>query len=209
MTTTDAIRILLVDDHPALRRGLATIIQDYPDMTVVAEVASGEEAIVQFRRHRPDVTLMDLRMKGMSGIEATAAIRGEFPQARIIILTTYEGDADIQRAIAVGARGYLLKSMLAEQQIAAIRRVHAGQRAIPAEVAAHLVAYFSDQNLTPREIEILTLAAAGRRNREMAAELGISEDTIKTHMSNILSKLEAADRTHAVAIAARRGIIRL
>ena len=209
MTEKSDIRIMVVDDHPALRRGLTTIIQDYPDLKVVAEAASGEDAVVQFRAHRPDVTLMDLRMKGMSGTEATAAIRHEFPDAQIIILTTYEGDADIQRAIAVGARGYLLKNMLPEQQITAIRRVHAGQRAIPAEVAAHLAEYFADQQLSAREIEVLNLVAAGRRNKQIAEQMGVTEDTIKAHMSNILGKLEASDRTHAVTIAARRGIIRL
>jgi two-component system, NarL family, response regulator len=209
LNATREIRILLVDDHPALRRGLTTIIHDCPDMKVIAEAGSGEQAIAQFRTHRPDVTLMDLRMNGMSGAEATAAIRREFPDARVIMLTTYEGDADIHRAIAVGARGYLLKSMLPEQQMAAIRRVHAGRRAIPDEVAAQLADHFAFEHLSAREIEILDLAAGGRRNKQIGEQLGVSEDTIKTHMSSILAKLDASDRTHAVAIAMRRGIIRL
>ena len=209
MPANDAIRILLVDDHPVLRRGLTAIIHACPDMRVIAEAGSGEDGLVQFRIHRPDVTLMDLRMRGMSGTEATAAIRSEFPDARIIILTTYEGDADIQRAIAAGARGYLLKNMLPEQQIAAIQRVHAGQRVIPSEVAAQLAEYCGDEMLSPRELEILDLVAAGGRNRQIAAQLGLTEDTIKAHVSSILAKLGASDRTQAVTIAARRGFIHL
>ena len=170
---------------------------------------TGEEAIVQFRAHRPDVTLMDLRMRGMSGTEATAAIRHEFPDARIIILTTYTGDADIQRAMAAGARGYVLKNMSPDLQIAAIRRVHAGGRAIPAEVAAQLAEYVGDEHLSAREVEILSLVATGGRNKQIAAQLGLTEDTIKAHVSSILGKLGASDRTHAVTIAARRGIIHL
>jgi DNA-binding NarL/FixJ family response regulator len=209
MSANGAIRILLVDDHPALRCGLTTIIHDYPDMKVIAEATSGEDALVQFRAHLPDVTLMDLRMPGMSGTESTTAIRNDFPDAKIIILTTYDGDADIQRAIAAGARGYLLKSMFPEKQIAAIRRVYAGYRAIPAEVAAQLAEYSAEEPLSGREIEILGLVAAGMRNRQIAGELGVAEDTIKTHLSNIIGKLGANDRTHAVTIAARRGIIQL
>jgi DNA-binding NarL/FixJ family response regulator len=206
---TNDIRILVADDHPALRRGLMMIIHDCSDMKVVAEAASGEQAIVQYRTYRPDVTLMDVRMGGMSGTEATAAIRRDFPNARIIVLTTYEGDADIQRAIDVGARGYLLKSMTPEQQIAAIRRVHAGHLAIPGQVAAQLAEHFADEHLSPRETEILNLVAAGRRNKQIGQQLGLAEDTVKAHVSSILGKLEASDRTHAVAIAVRRGIIQL
>lgn len=201
------IRVLTVDDHPLLREGIAGAIEDEPDMALVAEATNGREAIEAFRRHRPDVTLMDVRMPDMDGIEAMVSIRREFPDARVIVLTTYRGDMQALRAIRAGAMGYLLKSMLRKEMVETIRAVAAGQRRIPAEVAAVLAEHVGDDALSAREIEVLRRVAVGRANKLVAADLAISEETVKAHMKSILSKLSARDRTHAVTIALQRGII--
>jgi DNA-binding NarL/FixJ family response regulator len=203
------IRVLCVDDHPLLREGISTVIRNQPDMLVVAEAASGREAIEQFRKFRPDVTLMDLRLPDMSGIDVLIAIRAESDEARIIMLTTFEGDVEVQRALGAGARGYMLKSMPPKELIDAIRKVHAGKKRIPPEIAAHLAEHFSDATLSERETEVLRHVAAGNRNREIAERLFISEETVKVHIKHIMEKLGASDRTQAVAIAVRRGIIHL
>lgn len=209
MIERSAIRILTVDDHPLFREGIATVIRSQPDMSLVAEAARGCEALELFRQCRPDVTLMDLRLPDLSGIEAMIAIRTEFSGARIIVLTTFEGDADIQRALEAGARGYLLKSMPPNELINVIRQVHAGRKHVPPEVAAHLAEHMSDEDLTNREIEVLRNVAGGNRNRDIAQHLFISEDTVKVHFKHIMDKLGAKDRTQALAIAVRRGIIQL
>src|SRR5689334_3272658 len=203
------IRILSVDDHPLLREGIAMLIENQPDMVIVAQAATGRDAIQQFRQHRPDVTLMDLRLPDISGIDAMIAIRAEFADARIVILTTFEGDVEIQRALAAGARGFLLKSMPPKDLVEVIRQVHAGKKRIPPEVAAHLAEHMSDESLTEREIDVLARVAHGNRNRDIAEQLFISEETVKAHMKHIMEKLSANDRTQAVAIALRRGIIQL
>ena len=209
MINQSSIRILSVDDHPLLREGIAININNQPDMEIVAEAASGDEALQRFREYRPDITLMDLRLPDMSGIEAMIAIRTEFPDARIIMLTTFEGDADIRRSLEAGACGYMLKNMPPEELVEAIRQVHAGKKRIPAEVAAQLAEHFGDDALTEREIAVLRYLACGNRNRDIAERLFITEETIKVHIKHIKDKLGANDRTQAVAIAARRGIIRL
>ena len=203
------IRILSVDEHALVREGLATVINDQPDMQVVADAATGGQAIAQFRQHLPDVTLLDLRLPDMSGIEALTAIRREFPEARIIMLTTFEGDVEIHRALAAGACGYMLKSMPPKELVEAIRIVHGGKKHIPQGVAAHLVEHLSDESLTAREIDVLRHIAGGNRNRDIAELLFISEETVKVHVRHIMEKLGASDRTQAVAIAVRRGIVEL
>jgi len=209
MTHEKSIRVLSVDDHPLLREGLAAIINSQPDMEMVAQAASAHEAIQQFRLHKPDVTLMDLRLPDRSGIEAMIAIRGEFPEARIVMLTTFEGDVEIQRALAAGARGYILKSMPPKELVEVIAQVHAGKKRIPTQIATQLAEHLSDEALTDREIEVLSLIAGGNRNRDIAEKLFIAEETVKVHIKHIMDKLGASDRTQAVAIGIRRGIIQL
>jgi DNA-binding NarL/FixJ family response regulator len=203
------IRVLSVDDHPLLREGLATIINNQSDMLLVAQAANAQEAIAEYRKHKPDVTLMDLRLPDRSGIDAMIAVRAEFPQARVIMLTTFEGDVEIQRALEAGARGYLLKSMPPEELVEVIRQVHAGKKRIPAQLAAQLAEHISDEDLTAREVEVLNHVAGGNRNRDIADKLFITEETVKVHIKHIMEKLGASDRTQAVAIAVRRGIIEL
>jgi DNA-binding NarL/FixJ family response regulator len=201
--------VLTVDDHALLRKGIAGLVNAESDMKVVAEASTGLEATKQFKQHRPDVTLMDLQLPDMSGIEAMIAIRQEFPDARIIVLTTYAGDAQVARALKAGARGYLLKADVNEELLDTIRSVHAGQRRIHPELAAGLAEYIGREALTVREIEVLRLIASGNANKEIGAKLSVGEDTVKRHVTNILGKLDANDRTHAVTIALKRGIIEL
>jgi DNA-binding NarL/FixJ family response regulator len=203
------IRVLSVDDHPLLRQGIAVIINNESDMLLVAEAASGGEGIQKFREHQPDVTLMDLRLPDMSGIDTMIAIRTEFPDARVIMLTTFEGDVEVQRALGSGARGYMLKSMPPKDLVEVIRQVHAGKKRVPAELAAQLAEHLSDESLTEREVEVLRHVAGGNRNRDIAEQLFISEETVKVHVKHVMEKLGANDRTQAVAIAVRRGIIQL
>jgi DNA-binding NarL/FixJ family response regulator len=202
------IRILAVDDHALLRKGLAAVVNAEPDMKLVAEASNGEEAIERFRIHRPDVVLMDLQMPGLNGIEATIRILSEFPDARIIVLTTYNGDAQVLRALRAGARAYLLKGHDREL-IETVHAVHKGQKRIPPEVASELAEHATDDELTPREIEVLQLIGAGKSNKQIADLLFVAEATIKSRVTNILSKLDASDRAHAVTIALKRGIIEL
>jgi DNA-binding NarL/FixJ family response regulator len=209
MSEATRIRIFSVDDHPLLREGLAAIIDNQPDMALVGQASSAQEAILQFRKHQPDVTLMDLRLPDKSGVEATIAIRAEFPEARIIMLTTFEGDVEIQRALEAGARGYMLKSMPPKELVEVIRQVHAGKKRIPPQLAAELAEHMSDDDLTAREIEVLSQIAGGNRNRDIAEKLFITEETVKVHVKHIMDKLGASDRTQAVAIGVRRGIIQL
>jgi DNA-binding NarL/FixJ family response regulator len=209
MTDQARIRVFSVDDHPLLREGIAAIINSQPDMTLVAQASNGRDALQRFREHLPDVTLMDLRLPDMSGIDTVIAIRSEFADARIVMLTTFEGDAEIQRALKAGARGYVLKSTPPKELVDAIRQVHAGKKRIPPDVAAHLAEHLTDETLTDREIEVLSHLAHGNRNRDIAERLFISEETVKVHMKHIMEKLGASDRTQAVAIAIRRGIIHL
>ena len=203
------IRILAVDDHFLVREGIATFIAAQSDMRLIAEATNGREAIQQFREHHPDVTLMDLQMPEMNGLDAIVAIRNEFRDARIIVLTTYKGDAQILRALKAGARAYLLKSLLRKELLETIRAVHAGHKRIPPEIASQLAEHAADDALTLREIEVLRLLAGGNANKLIADKLSIAEETVKFHVRNILSKLGASDRTHAVAIALKRGIIEL
>jgi DNA-binding NarL/FixJ family response regulator len=203
------IRILAVDDHPLLLEGVAALVASQPDMELVAEATDGRQAIAQFRKHRPDVTLMDLQMPEMEGVDAIIAIHSEFPEARIIVLTTYTGDVQVLRALKAGARAYLLKGLLRKELLDTIRAVHAGQKRIPPEVAAQLAEYAAEDALTSREIDVLRLVAAGNANKQIAARLSITEETVKGHVKNILSKLRANDRTHAVTIGLKRGIIKL
>jgi DNA-binding NarL/FixJ family response regulator len=206
---TKTIRILTADDHALLRQGIASLIEIEADMELVAQASTGREAIEQFRQHRPDITLMDLQMPDISGIEAIIAIRSEFPDARIVVLTTYAGDVQVVRALKAGARGYLLKGNVHIDLLATIRAVHAGQKRIPPEVAAELAMHTTEDQLTARELEVLKLIAQGNANKEIAAQLSVREDTVKSHVGNILEKLGANDRTHAVTIGLKRGIIDL
>ena len=207
MNTSSPIRILIVDDHPVLREGIAAVLGSETDMVIVAEASNGLEAVEQFRTHRPDITLMDLQMPLMNGTDTIVAIRKEFSDARIIVLTTYGGDALADRALKAGASGYLLKSMLRKELAETIRIVHGGKRRIPPEIAVEIAEHHADDGLTEREIEVLRQVAAGNANKIVADHLAISEETVKAHMRNILSKLGANDRTHAVTIALKRGII--
>jgi DNA-binding NarL/FixJ family response regulator len=203
------IRVFSVDDHPLLREGIAAIINSQPGMQLIAQASTGREAIQQYRAHRPDVTLMDLRLPDMSGIDTMIAIRSEFEDAKIVMLTTFEGDVEIQRALAAGARGYVLKSMPPKELADVVRQVHAGKKRIPPDVAAHLAEHLSDEALTEREREVLRHVAAGNRNREIGVTLHISEETVKVHLKHIMEKLGASDRTEAVTIAVRRGFIEI
>ena len=209
MSEPTKIRVFSVDDHPLLREGIAAIIDNQPDMVMIAQASNGRDGIQQFREHRPDVTLMDLRLPDISGIDAMIAIREEFPDARIVVLTTFDGDVEIQRALAAGARGYVLKSMPPKELADVIRQIHAGKKRIPQEIAAHLAEHMSDEALTSRERDVLQHVAGGNRNKDIAERLFISEETVKVHIKHIMEKLGARDRTQAVAIAVRRGIIHL
>jgi DNA-binding NarL/FixJ family response regulator len=209
MNETARIRILCVDDHPLVHEGIATVIRNQPDMTLIAEAFNGRDAVQKFREHRPDVILLDLRLPDMSGIETMMTIRNEFPEARAIILTTFEGDVEIQRALAAGARAYVLKSMPPKELVEVIRKVHAGKKPIPTQIAAQLAEHYGDEALTEREIDVLRQIAGGNRNRDIAEKLFISEETVKVHIKHVMEKLGASDRTQAVAIGVRRGIIQL
>ncbi len=209
MSDETRIRVLSVDDHPLLREGIAAIVNSQPDLSMVAQASTGREGVQLHRTHRPDVTLMDLRMPDISGIDALIEIRADCPEARVVMLTTFEGDVEIQRALAAGARGYVLKNMPPRELVEVIRQVHAGRKRIPHEVAAHLAEHIADERLTVREIEVLQHVAGGNRNRDIADRLFISEETVKVHVKHIMEKLGATDRTSAVAIAVRRGIIQL
>lgn len=207
MDSVTPIRVLCVDDHPLMRAGIIATLEGQPDIKLVAEAADGASAIAAFREHRPDITLMDLQMTGMSGIEAMQAIRSEFPSARLIVLTTYDGDVQVTRALKAGAQGYLLKSMVRHDLLRAIRTVHGGRRSIPPEVATQISGYIDADALSPREVEVLGTISQGNSNKIVADKLHITEDTVKGHVSSIMSKLHANDRTHAVLIAIRRGFL--
>jgi DNA-binding NarL/FixJ family response regulator len=209
MSTSKPIRIFSVDDHPLMREGIAAIVRNEPDMVLVAEAANGREAMQGFREHRPDITLMDLRLPDISGIDALVAIRTEFADARVIMLTTFEGDVEIRRALEAGAAGYMLKTMPRRQLVEMIRKVHVGKKHIPPEVAAHLAEHVGDESLSKREVDVLQKIAGGNRNGDIATLLFISEETVKGHVKHIMEKLGANDRTEAVAIGIRRGIIQL
>ena len=209
MTNVYRIRVLSVDDHPMFREGVGTIINCQADLSLAGTASNGREAIEAFRTLRPDVTLMDLRLPDLSGLDVIIAIRSEFPDARIIVLTTFEGDTGVQRALKAGARGYLLKSMHAQQMLDMIRQVHGGKKCVPLEIAAEIAEHLGEEPLSPRETEVLQQVATGQRNRDIAAKLFIAEETVKAHMKHIMDKLGAHDRTQSVAIAARRGIIQL
>jgi DNA-binding NarL/FixJ family response regulator len=203
------IRVLSVDDHALLRDGISALIANQSDMELVAEASNGLEAVELYRKHQPDVTLMDLQMPEMGGIDAMSAIRGEFPDARIIVLTTYTGDVQVFRALKAGARAFLLKGLLRKELLDTIRAVHAGQRRLPPEIAAEIAEHSTDDVLTPRELDVLRLIAGGNANKEIAARLSVTEETVKAHVKSILAKLGANDRTHAVTIGLKRGFIDL
>lgn len=203
------IRILIADDHALIREGIAVLVGTQPDMNLVAEASNGTEAIQQFRTHRPDITLMDLQMPEMSGFDAIVAIRGEFPEAKIVVLTTYKGDVQILRALKAGAQGYLLKSTFHKELVETIRAIHAGSKALSPEASYELAEHATDDALTPAEINVLRLIAAGNANKQIADQLSITEETVKSRVKSILSKLGANDRTHAAAIGVKRGIIEL
>ena len=203
------IRILSVEDHPVFREGLATIIGSQLDMLLVAQASNAVEAVTEFRRHRPDVTLMDLRLPGANGTDALIAIRGEFPKAQIIMLTTSDGDGEIQRAMRAGASAYILKSMPKDELLNVVRAVHSGRRHIPPEVAARLAEHLGEEDLTTREMEVLRLIRDGYRNKQIADQLSIAETTVNFHIKNLVDKLQANDRTHAVTIALRRGLLQI
>jgi two-component system NarL family response regulator len=209
MPAPEKIRIIVADDHPMVRLGLITLINGQPDMTVVAEAGNGKDAQEAYRKHQPDILIIDLRMPVMTGVDATLAIRAEFPKSRIIVLTTYEADEDIVRTLAAGAQGYLLKDSVGDEMLSAIRAVHAGQRRVSPEVGARLAQRVTGSELTVRELEVLKLLAKGGTNKDLAATLSISEGTVKGHVNNILSKLGVTDRTMAVTTALQRGIIHL
>ncbi len=209
MNESAHIRILCVDDHPLVHEGIATVIRNQPDMMLIAEAFNGHDAVQKFREHQPDVILLDLRLPDMSGIDTMITIRNEFPEARAIILTTFEGDVEIQRALEAGARAYVLKSMPPKELVEVIRKVHAGKKPIPPQIAAQLAEHYGDESLTAREIDVLRQIAGGNRNRDIAEKLFISEETVKVHIKHVMEKLGASDRTQAVAIGVRRGIIQL
>jgi DNA-binding NarL/FixJ family response regulator len=209
MTNDSRIRVLSVDDHPLFRQGIGAIINCQHDMLLAGSASNGAEAIEVFRSLRPDVTLMDLRLPDLGGIDVTMAIRSEFPEARIIVLTTFERDVEVQRALKAGARGYLLKSMPPQRMLETIREVHAGKKCVPPEIAAGVAEHFGEEDLSEREVEVLRHVAAGNRNRDIAERLFIAEETVKVHIKHIMSKLRANDRTQSVTIAARRGFIHL
>ena len=209
MTTTPKIRVMCVDDHPIVREGIAAIISLQSDMTMAGTAATGRDAIEQFDRVRPDVSLVDLRLPDMTGFDVIKAIRDKFPNARIIVLSSHQGDVDIQRALEAGAQGYVAKGIVRDELLDTIRGVHAGKRRLSAPVAQTLAEHMADEPISRRELEVLSLMAAGKRNKEIAGDLSIAEDTVKMHVRNILSKLQVSDRTEAVTIALRRGIIHL
>ena len=209
MNSPSQIRVFSVDDHPLLREGIAALVNNQPDMVLIGQASTGSEAIQVFKEYLPDVTLLDLRLPDMSGIDTLIAIRTAFPNARVIMLTTFEGDVEIHRALQAGASGYLLKNMPPSELLNVIRLVHAGKKRIPPEIASHLAEHMADEALTEREVEVLQQVAGGNKNRDIANKLFISEETVKVHIKHIMEKLGAADRTQAVAIGIRRGIIQL
>ncbi len=209
MNSHGVIRVLSVDHHDLFQHGIATVLHDQPDMCLVARASSGPESLCLYRDHLPDITLMDLHLPGLSGIDSLIAIRGEFPKARVIVLTGFDGDAEVQRALRAGASGYFLKTVAPKDLVRAIRQVHAGSKRIQPEVLAQVVEHMGEEDLTAREVEVLRLVVAGQRNREIGRQLYISEETVKVHVKHIMEKLGARDRTHAAALAGRRGIIRL
>jgi DNA-binding NarL/FixJ family response regulator len=209
LSSAAPIRILCVEDHPVFREGLATVIASQPDMRLIGFAGNGVEAVAEFRRYQPDVTLMDLQLPGLNGTDVLIAIRGEFPRARIVMLTTSDGDGEIQRAMRAGAAAYLLKSMAKDNLLAVIRSVHAGRRHVPPEVAARLAEHLGEDDLTLRELEVLRLIRDGYRNKQIADQLAIAETTVNFHVKNLVAKLQAKDRTHAVTIALRRGLLQM